>query len=302
MAILNNYNEIDPSTQIPSFCQLGSYNVIGRNVQFIAAANSKYPKLKIGDCNVISDNTKIIVGDNEVNIGDWNVIHNNVLLIGQGVIRIKNNCWVGQYSVLDGSGNLFIENGVRIGMFSQVWTHVSSGELLEGCTLNSFNPTIINDNVWLVGSCIVGSGVILGENSICLGGSYITTDTIAYKVYSGNPAVIKPNLKFYRKISLNEKFDMLYNWLVEYGNGEENLVLTRENGALIVLKDIISNERLIFGNSDYKNPEITEKDTFFDLSKKVFYKRNSILERKVYRYLFNFKARFKPLSHEYKSS
>lgn len=81
---------------------------------------------------------------------------------------------------------LIIGNGAEIGMYSQVWTHVASGEQIEGCTLYSKRETIIEDDVWLVGSCIVGSEVLswIGEG-VALINSVLTKDTLPDRAYAG---------------------------------------------------------------------------------------------------------------------
>ena len=51
-----------------------------------------------------------------------------MLILAEEEMKIGHNCWFGQHTVLDATGGLEIHNGVRVGMFSQIWTHVASGE------------------------------------------------------------------------------------------------------------------------------------------------------------------------------
>ena len=130
-------NTIHETAYIHPNVILGNFNNIGRNVEInIVSDNCSGIKILIGDNNTIGDNTRIIITTGEVLIGDWNVIHNNCLFLVGSKFEIKNNCWIGQSSVLDGTGGLTIGNGVRIGMHSQVWSHAVSGELIEGCKLS----------------------------------------------------------------------------------------------------------------------------------------------------------------------
>ena len=109
-------NIISETTLIPDFVEMGDFNRIGSNVTIQVVKGAKKPKLVIGDCNIINDNVKILVGDEGIFIKDWNVIHNNIFMIGERKIEIGHNGWFGQHTILDGSGGLSIGNGVRIGM------------------------------------------------------------------------------------------------------------------------------------------------------------------------------------------
>lgn len=180
-----NTNQIDSSAKIHPNVVLGEYNRIGKNVVIEILGNNSNAIAIIGDNNIINDNTRIFI-HGEFIVGDWNVFHNDMLIMPEDSMRIGHNCWFGQNTILDGAGGLEIGNGVRVGMYSQIWTHVASGEQIEGCILYAKRKTIINDDVWLVGSCVVGSGIVLGKRSTALINSVITKDTLPDRAYSGS--------------------------------------------------------------------------------------------------------------------
>jgi acetyltransferase-like isoleucine patch superfamily enzyme len=281
-------NIIHKTAKIHPNVKLGDYNKIGRNVIIETSENNA--SVFIGDNNIINDNTRIIVSG-ELNIGDWNVFHNNMLLMVEKHITIGHNCWFGQNTILDGTGGLRIGNGVRVGMYSQIWTHVGSGERIEGCTLYSKSETILNDDVWLVGSCVVGSGIELGKRSIMLINSVVTKDTLPNKTYSGMPAKIMKNLEFYKPIKLEEKFQMLKAWLLDFASLYNCEIIESEKNLLLKDKEI--NEEVLFTiNSSSK-----KAGSVFYLKNKTFNKTNSSLERRVYKFLYNNKARFLPIKN-----
>jgi carbonic anhydrase/acetyltransferase-like protein (isoleucine patch superfamily) len=123
---------------------------IGQNVSVVFKKNTE---LNIADFVTIGDNVKIVIENGYVQIGDWTTIHANSLLLCKTGLLIGRHCWFGQNSVIDGTGGLTIDDGVRVGMYSQIWTHVAAGELIEGCKLFSAKPTHIKRDAWLVGSC-----------------------------------------------------------------------------------------------------------------------------------------------------
>lgn len=287
-------NQIDISAKIHSDVKLGEYNKIGKNVVIDIVSSKENFEVTIGDNNIINDNTRILV-TGEFHLGDWNVLHNDMLVMAEKYVNIGHNCWFGQNTILDGTGGLIIGNGVRVGMYSQIWTHVASGEQIEGCTLFAQRETIIEDDVWLVGSCVVGSGIKLSRRSVALINSVLTKDTLPDRAYAGSPAKLIENAQFYVPKTLDEKFIMLKNWLEEFViDNEDKFLLKNIDNDLLVLADKNSSEFVRFYKYQNKNMDKDIYGTFY-LSNKTFRKSNSKLERLVYRYLYGNKARFIPI-------
>lgn len=288
-------NQIDETAKIHPNVILGEYNRIGKNVVIEILGNDPNVKAEIGDNNVINDNTRIFI-HGQFKMGDWNVLHNDILVMAEDHLYIGHNCWFGQNTILDGAGGLVIGNGVRVGMYSQIWTHVASGEQIEGCTLFSKRATVIEDDVWLVGSCIVGSGLKLGRRSVALINSVLTKDTEADRAYAGSPAKLMEKAQFYIPKTIDEKFEMLKAWLLEFItlNGAD-YIFEEFNQEILSVKSQINNEVVEFHKfKNEVNNEERSKSIFY-LDDKTFRKTNIELERKVYKYLYNNKARFLPL-------
>lgn len=281
-----NRNQIDCSAKIHPNVILGDYNKIGKNVIIEILGNNPNAIAVIGDNNIINDNTRIFI-HGEFIVGDWNVFHNDMLIMPEDSMKIGHNCWFGQNTILDGTGGLEIGNGVRVGMFSQIWTHVASGEQIEGCNLYAMRKTIIEDDVWLVGSCIVGSGLRLGRRSTALINSVITKDTEEDRVYAGSPAKLMEKANFYNPVTLQQKFEMLNNWLKEFVQSNPEVQLSHDDKQTILTKGI---DTTVFTIETDKN----NQPGFFFLADKTFNKSNSELERQVYKFLYNNKARFLP--------
>jgi acetyltransferase-like isoleucine patch superfamily enzyme len=286
-----NTNEIDSSAKIHPNVILGEYNRIGKNVVIEILGNNPNTIAVIGDNNIINDNTRIFI-HGEFIVGDWNVFHNDMLIMPEDSLRIGHNCWFGQNTILDGAGGLEIGNGVRVGMYSQIWTHVASGEQIEGCILYSKRKTIINDDVWLVGSCVVGSGIVLGKRSTALINSVITKDTLPDKAYSGSPAKIMEHVNFYLPKTIDEKFDMVKLWLHEFVELNEEIFTLEVDKSELILFNLKENQNVIFTKSETKSLDLSQ--SIFYLFDKTFNKTNSITERAIYKFLYNNKARFTP--------
>jgi len=241
--------------------------------------------LTIGDYCRIGPGVKIIVGDGDVKIDDWTTIHDNSLVLGGKGVTIGEHCWFGQNSIIDGTGGLTIGNGVRVGMYSQIWSHVAAGEQIEGCTLYSERPVVIQDDVWLVGSCTVGSGVNIGKRVIALSGSNITKSFPDNVVVAGAPASIKEGLCFYKDLGLEEKFSLLRSWLPE--------AVMLENNVLSLMSDD-GTVNFCMRTSDAIPGEKNRPDqTWCSLEDKTYNKTFSPAEEKVLKYLSGNKARFR---------
>ena len=286
--MISNTNNIHKTAKFSPNIIIGKYNKIGENV-IIETVNNSNSKIIIGDNNIINKDTRIII-DGDMNVGDWNVFHNNMLIMSGNNLKIGHNCWFGQNTILDGTGGLLIGNGVRVGMYSQIWTHVASGERIEGCTLYDKRKTIIEDDVWLVGSCIVGSGIKLAKRSIFLINSLVAKDSLPNKTYAGSPAVIKEGLNFYKEITIKEKNEMLIKWLVKFSNSNNYELI--KNEEYIIIKDLKYKQQVVFAKKDIDC--FSKQDSVFYLHNKTFNKTNIALERKIYKYLYTSKARFIP--------
>lgn len=285
-------NQIDTTARINPNVILGNYNRIGKNVVIDILGENPNVEAYIGDNNIINDNTRIII-NGELKIGDWNVFHNDMLVMADDHVIIGHNCWFGQNTILDGAGGLEIGDGVRVGMYSQIWTHVASGEQIEGCVFYSKRKTIIESDVWLVGSCVVGSGLTLGKRSTILINSVITKNTLPDTAYSGSPAKAMDNLKVYLPKSLDEKFDMMKSWVREFVSLNESLYKFTCNDDAISLVNLVNNEYVNFTKSS--NEKVRDGQSVFSLLDKTFVKTNSQTERAIYKFLYGNKARFLPI-------
>lgn len=249
--------------------------------------------LRLADYVTIGDNVKIIIEAGEVHIGDWTTLHAGTTLFSKAGINMGAHCWFGQHSVVDGTGGLTVERGVRVGMFSQIWTHVAAGEQIEGCTLFAENRTHIERDVWLVGTCTVGSGVRIGERTIALAGSNIVSNCLPGVVVAGAPAKVKDKLSFYKPMSLVDKMELLRGWMsnpafvqaadVKVVFGDEHLSCVAPNGNSVIF---------FMRHEDYAAYDPPHGITPCCLETKAYVKKFTSIEYSVMKYLAGNKARF----------
>lgn len=276
--------------------RIGQFTTIGAGVRVVF---TKPGTVEIGDYCTIGHGVKMVCSGGDVRIGDWSTLHDDCLVLSGTGVDIGPHCWFGQNCVIDGSGGLTIRRGVRVGMYSQIWSHVAAGEQIEGCTLIGERPVLIEDDVWLVGSCIVASGVTLGRRVVALIGSNITKSWPANSVLAGTPAALKPGLSFYRDINLDEKWSKLCGWLEQSASELSARVEFDNAGTLFMNLDGFPAERIAFvrdvsaaASLRASNPQLT----VCCVEDKTYNKRLNPTEHRVLKFLSGNKARFNALA------
>ncbi|MGL3820772.1 hypothetical protein [Sphingopyxis sp. R3-92] len=274
--------------------------VIGKSTSIAAGVKIVFHKparVEIGDYCSIGPGVKFIVSGGRVSIGDWTSLHDNCLILSTEGVTIGQHGWFGQNTVLDGSGGLTIGNGVRVGMYSQIWSHVAAGERIEGCTLYGERPVVIEDDVWLVGSCICASGVTIGRRTVALIGSNITRSWPAEVVLAGSPATQKETLSFYKTVSAEEKWKMLAGWMsdLEVELGIEQLDGASDGILAYGWKAAGKDEAIVFVSDSARQKAATDRfddATICNIDTKKYRKMFTPIEQRVLKALSNNKVRF----------
>jgi acetyltransferase-like isoleucine patch superfamily enzyme len=151
----------------------------------ITGTNGPAEKVILGDFCYIGAHTKIFCP--EFRLGDYSKLHTHSYGHGYQPLRIGRNCWIGSHTVLDSIGGLDIDDNVGIGSYSQIWTHIRFGDVVEGCRFNQSKYMHIGKDAWFVGHCLV-SPVTVEEKSMAMLGSVVTRDMLFNRVYAGVPA------------------------------------------------------------------------------------------------------------------
>lgn len=261
---------------------------IADDVQFIFHRPSR---ITIGDACNIGPGVKFVCDGGDVAIDDWTTLHDRCLVLSGHGVTIGQHCWFGQNTIIDGTGGITIGNGVRVGMYSQLWSHVAAGEQIEGCTLFGKRSVVIEDDVWLVGSCIVASGITIARRTVALIGSNITRSTTPGVVIAGSPAQPKPSLEFYRPMTPADKWGLLEGWLDEIA-AESSLSIEKSPGTIRLVDG--GNDEIVFvaGRDVAEATRLTGRATVCCIEDKSYNKRLTPIELTVLKALAGNKARF----------
>ncbi len=214
-------------------------------------------RIVIGDHSLIGRNTIIMAP--AVRIGDYTKIHHHTLISGPGPASIGHNGWFGQNVMLNSHGGLTIGDNCGVGAYSQLWTHMLYGDVMEGCRFDSQKPMHIGKDVWFVGHCIV-SPITAADKSMALVGSVITRDMEQNRVYAGAPArdITEKTGPQFRSTTPEEKVDYMTRQVDEFF--EANSALDAGAIGLAAGGDVVRHGDSLFDVVDRTYTK-TESDT-----------------------------------------
>ena len=135
--------------------------------------------------------------------GSWRPqtrISDTSLLIQPKNIHIADKVFVWHYTILDGSGGLYIGEGSQIGAWVGLFTHSShiairlyGNHYTEVSDKIAFQikPITIGRFVFVGAGARVLPGVTIGDGALIASGALVTKDIPAFKIASGSPAKIQ---------------------------------------------------------------------------------------------------------------
>ena len=165
---------------------------------------------KIGMTSVIGRNCtlrggKFIEIGESTNIGQYGVI--TCWEKHQGdkytpLIRIGNNCSIGEFCHITSTNSIIIGNGVLTGRRVTI-TDNSHGEVIAkemnlppiSRKIYSKGPVVIEDNVWIGDKACIMAGVHIGKGAIIAANAVVTRDVPDYTLVGGVPAKVIKKLK-----------------------------------------------------------------------------------------------------------
>lgn len=115
-------------------------------------------------------------------------------LLGQP--DIGEGCWIGAFTVIDGSGGLRIGRGCDISAGAQIYTHSTVAHAVsEGRRPLERAATEIGDYVHVGAGAIVLMGARIGDHSVVAAGAVVREHTEAppYSALVGVPARVVPD-------------------------------------------------------------------------------------------------------------
>lgn len=266
--IIAKHCEIEPNVNIGYFSIINSNNIkIGKNSNIRSLTYIDTPFVKIGQDVIISEFTIIRAG------------HKSIM----SKINIGNRVHIFPKVIIDSSYPIEIGDETGIGFYSNLYTHGSYKNILEGYNVN-YGEIKIGKRVELTYNVFVAPGVIIDDDVIVGYGSYVNRNLPYGVLAAGIPVKIKrqkeqfaptPNSLQKEKIIeniINEfcKNLLFLNKIIKhvYTNGVWSL-FNKDFTCNIVLIKTIGDK--IGTNKQDVNIILLEKDIFSSESNKVIY-------------------------------
>jgi acetyltransferase-like isoleucine patch superfamily enzyme len=107
-----------------------------------------------------------------------------------GEPEIGEGCWIGAFTVVDGSGGLTIGRGVDISCGAQIYTHSTVRRCVSGRDFQTVErrASSIGDHVFIGANATVLMGVSIGDRSVVSAGAVVTKDVPPGTIVAGVPA------------------------------------------------------------------------------------------------------------------
>jgi acetyltransferase-like isoleucine patch superfamily enzyme len=117
--------------------------------------------------------------------GEGSSVYDSCLVIGP--VGMGRDCWVGPFTVLDGSGGLEIGHQVTISAGAQIYTHDTVLRTLHGAPIER-SPVRIGNHVYIGPNAVIGRGVTIGDCVVIGANSVVLGDVAPRTKVAGSPA------------------------------------------------------------------------------------------------------------------
>lgn len=126
----------------------------------------------------------------KLGFGKGTSIYDSSLVFGNA--SVGDNCWIGPFTIIDGSG------GLEIGSFCtiSVGVHIYSHDNVKQTLSSGKNPidrekVSIGNNVYIGPNAIITKGVTIGNSCVIAANAFVNNDVSDNSIVVGQPAVKK---------------------------------------------------------------------------------------------------------------
>jgi len=119
--------------------------------------------------------------------GERSSVYDACLVLGD--VKVGSDCWIGPYTILDGSGGLEISDYVTISSGVHVYTHDNIHKTLTSGLVDISHQSVkIMNNVYIGANSIINKGIIIKPFSVVAANSFVNRDVAANSIVGGTPA------------------------------------------------------------------------------------------------------------------
>jgi acetyltransferase-like isoleucine patch superfamily enzyme len=201
---------------------------------------------------------KVTIGDTRINEASY--------CGGRKPLHIGRNVYLGRGVYLDSNGGLTLEDNTLAGAYSQLWTHIEGGDMIQGCApwLHQERELALRKDAWLVGRVVISNATEIGERAVVLNESNVLKNIPADTTWAGNPAkdVTEKFGPQFEELTIIEKAERLTSELTLFGRTHTDF--NGRGGFGLMWGDDVAS----------LHPEVT----YFNLDNRTYTKRRTAAE------------------------
>ncbi|MBK9193314.1 MAG: acyltransferase [Crocinitomicaceae bacterium] len=119
--------------------------------------------------------------------GDETSVYDSSFIFGD--VQVGKKCWIGPFTIIDGSGGLKIGDNCTISAGTHIYSHDNIKQTLSGGKIPiEKQPVSIGSNTYISPNVIVTKGVTIGNCCLVGANSLVKNDFPDYSIIAGNPA------------------------------------------------------------------------------------------------------------------
>ena len=120
--------------------------------------------------------------------GKGSSIYDASLVLGD--VKVGENCWIGPFTILDGSGGLLsIGDHCDISAGVQIYTHDTVNRVIKSENIETA-PVTIGNHVYIGPNTVIAKGVTIGDYVVIGTNSFVNSDIPSHCKAFGTPARI----------------------------------------------------------------------------------------------------------------
>jgi acetyltransferase-like isoleucine patch superfamily enzyme len=139
----------------------------------------------------------------KLGFGSESSIYDSALVFGNP--QIGAHCWIGPFTIIDGSGGLTVGDHCTLSAGVQIYTHDNVQQTLSsGQKPIERKPVVIGHNVYVAPNALITKGVTIGTHCVIGAGALINRDIPDYSIVFGQPG------KVVGKVEISENNDIKF--------------------------------------------------------------------------------------------
>lgn len=123
----------------------------------------------------------------KLGFGEKSSIYDSAFVFGD--VKIGKNCWIGPFTIIDGSGGLSIGDNCTISVGVHLYSHDNLKQTLTGGAVEiERSILVIGNNTYIGPQSIIAKGITIGSYCVVAANSFVNSDMENNTIYAGNPA------------------------------------------------------------------------------------------------------------------